>query len=264
MSLAETPKEIDGHGLLAGKVVLVTAAAGTGIGSSTARRALAEGADVVVSDYHERRLGETRDELAGLGLGLGRVEAVVCDVTSTEAVDALIARTVEQMGRLDVLVNNAGLGGQTPVADMTDEEWDRVLNVTLTSVMRATRAALRYFREVPHGGVIVNNASVLGWRAQHSQSHYAAAKAGVMALTRCSAIEAVEFGVRINAVSPSIARHKFLEKTSSSELLDRLSSDEAFGRAAEPWEIAATIAFLASDYSSYLTGEVISVSSQRA
>ena len=119
------------------------------------------------------------------------------------------------MGRLDVLVNNAGLGGQTPVVDMTDDEWDRVLNVTLTSVMRATRAALRYFRDVEHGGVIVNNASVLGWRAQHSQSHYAAAKAGVMALTRCSAIEAVEYGVRINAVSPSIARHKFLEKTSS-------------------------------------------------
>jgi 3-oxoacyl-[acyl-carrier protein] reductase len=262
MNLSAAPQEIDGHGLLTGKVVLITAAAGTGIGSTTARRALLEGADVVVSDYHERRLGETRDELAALGLG--RVESVVCDVTSTEAVDALIAGAVEKLGRLDVLVNNAGLGGQTPVIDMTDDEWDRVLNVTLTSVMRATRAALRYFRDVDHGGVIVNNASVLGWRAQHSQSHYAAAKAGVMALTRCSAIEAVEHGVRINAVSPSIARHKFLEKTSSSELLDQLSSDEAFGRAAEPWEIATTIAFLASDYSSYLTGEVISVSSQRA
>ncbi len=260
--LSVAPKEIDGHGLLAGKVVLVTAAAGTGIGSTTARRALLEGADVVVSDYHERRLNETRDELASLGLG--KVDAVVCDVTSTEAVDALITSTVEKAGRLDVLVNNAGLGGQTPVIDMTDDEWDRVLNVTLTSVMRATRAALRYFRDVPHGGVIVNNASVLGWRAQHSQSHYAAAKAGVMALTRCSAIEAVEYGVRINAVSPSIARHKFLEKTSSSELLDRLAQGEAFGRAAEPWEVAATIAFLASDYSSYLTGEIISVSSQRA
>jgi 3-oxoacyl-[acyl-carrier protein] reductase len=258
--LSVAPKEIDGHGLLAGKVVLVTAAAGTGIGSTTARRALLEGADVVVSDYHERRLGETRDELAALGLG--KVDAVVCDVTSTEAVDALISSTVEKAGRLDVLVNNAGLGGQTPVVDMTDDEWDRVLNVTLTSVMRATRAALRYFRDAPHGGVIVNNASVLGWRAQHSQSHYAAAKAGVMALTRCSAIEAVEYGVRINAVSPSIARHKFLEKTSSSELLDRLAEGEAFGRAAEPWEVAATIAFLASDYSNYLTGEVISVSSQ--
>ncbi|PRC48649.1 short chain dehydrogenase, partial [Mycobacterium sp. ITM-2017-0098] len=160
-----------------------------------------------------RRLNETRDELASLGLG--KVHAVVCDVTSTEAVDALIMSTVEKAGRLDVLVNNAGLGGQTPVVDMSDDEWDRVLNVTLTSVMRATRAALRYFRDAPHGGVIVNNASVLGWRAQHSQSHYAAAKAGVMALTRCSAIEAVEYGVRINAVSPSIARHKFLEKTSS-------------------------------------------------
>ena len=272
MSLAQAPEEIAGHGLLQGKVVLVTAAAGTGIGSTTARRALLEGADVVVSDYHERRLNETRDELAALGLG--RVDAVVCDVTSTEAVDALITSAVEKAGRLDVLVNNAGLGGQTPVVDMTDDEWDRVLNVTLTSVMRATRAALRYFRDVDRrsraagdinpGGVIVNNASVLGWRAQHSQSHYAAAKAGVMALTRCSAIEAVEFGVRINAVSPSIARHKFLEKTSSTELLDQLASDEAFGRAAEPWEIATTIAFLASDYSSYLTGEVVSVSSQRA
>ncbi|MCV7435399.1 (5R,7aS)-5-hydroxy-7a-methyl-1-oxo-2,3,5,6,7,7a-hexahydro-1H-indene-carboxyl-CoA reductase [Mycolicibacterium bacteremicum] len=262
MSLSEVPEEISGHGLLQGKVVLVTAAAGTGIGSTTARRALLEGADVVVSDFHERRLNETREDLAALGLG--KVDAVVCDVTSTAAVDNLITETVQQAGRLDVLVNNAGLGGQTPVIDMTDDEWDRVVNVTLTSVMRATRAALRYFRDVDHGGVIVNNASVLGWRAQHSQSHYAAAKAGVMALTRCSAIEAVEYGVRINAVSPSIARHKFLEKTSSAELLDRLAGDEAFGRAAEPWEIATTIAFLASDYSSYLTGEVISVSSQRA
>lgn len=262
MDLSIAPTEVEGHGLLKGKVVLVTAAAGTGIGSSTARRALLEGADVVVSDYHERRLNETRDQLAALGLG--RVEAVVCDVTSTEAVDALIASAVEKMGRLDVLVNNAGLGGETPLVDMTDDEWDRVLNVTLNSVMRATRAALRYFRGAPHGGVIVNNASVLGWRAQHSQSHYAAAKAGVMALTRCSAIEAVEYGVRINAVSPSIARHKFLEKSADAALLDRLSSDEAFGRAAEPWEIATTIAYLASDYSSYLTGEIISVSSQRA
>jgi 3-oxoacyl-[acyl-carrier protein] reductase len=259
-SLSIPPEETGGHGLLAGRVVVVTAAAGTGIGSATARRALLEGADVMISDHHERRLSETRDGL--LALGLGRVEAVVCDVTSAVQINALIASTTARFGRLDVLVNNAGLGGQTPVIDMTDEEWDRVLNVTLTSVMRATRAALGYFRDAGHGGAIVNNASVLGWRAQHSQSHYAAAKAGVMALTRCSAIEAAEYGVRINAVSPSIARHRFLEKTSSTELLDRLSEAEAFGRAAEPWEVAATIAFLASDYSSYLTGEVISVSSQ--
>ena len=260
MRMAVAPKEVDGHGLLNDKVVVITAAAGTGIGSATARRALLEGADVVVSDHHERGLGETRDELAGLGLG--RVESVVCDVMSTAQVDALIASTTARMGRLDVLVNNAGLGGETPVADMTDEQGDRVLDVTLNSVFRATRAALRYFREAGHGGVIVNNASVLAWRAQRGQAHYAAAKAGVMALTRCSAIEAVEYGVRINAVAPSIARHKFLDKVTSAEMLDRLTAAEAYGRAAEPWEVAATIAFLASDYSSYLTGEVISVSSQ--
>jgi 3-oxoacyl-[acyl-carrier protein] reductase len=260
MTLTIAPKEVAEHGLLAEKVVVVTAAAGTGIGSATARRALVEGADVLVSDHHEGRLSETRDQLHGLGLG--RVDSVLCDVTSTAQVEALISSATARMGRIDVLVNNAGLGGQTPVADMTDEQWDCVLDVTLTSVFRATRAALRYFRDADHGGVIVNNASVLGWRAQHSQAHYAAAKAGVMALTRCSAIEAAEYGVRINAVSPSIARHKFLDKTASAELLDRLSSQEAFGRAAEPWEVAATIAFLASDYSSYLTGEVISVSSQ--
>src|SRR6201987_2265878 len=228
MTLAVAPKEVAGHGLLTGKVVIVTAAAGTGIGSATAPRALVEGADVIVSDHHERRFGETAEELSALGLG--RVEHVLCDVTSSAQVDALIASAHARMGRIDVLVNNAGLGGQTPVADMTDEEWDRVLDVTLTSVFRATRAALRYFRDAVHGGVIVNNASVLGWRAQHSQSHYAAAKAGVMALTRCSAIEAAEYGVRINAVSPSIAMHPFLAKVTTEELLAELTKKEAFGR----------------------------------
>src|ERR1700751_1916441 len=133
MTLAVAPKEVAGHGLLAGRVVIVTAAAGTGIGSATARRALAEGADVVISDHHERRLGETRDQLTQLGLGRG--ESVVWDGTSAAQVDALIASTTARMGRLDVLVNNAGLGGTTPVVEMTDEEWDRVLNVTLTCTM---------------------------------------------------------------------------------------------------------------------------------
>lgn len=112
--------------------------------------------------------------------------------------------------------------------------------------------------------MIINNASVLGWRAQKEQCHYAAAKAGVMALTRCSALEAAEHGIRINAVSPSIAMHDFLRKTTPPELLEQLSSREAFGRAAEVWEVANVMMFLASDYSSYMTGEIVSVSSQHA
>jgi 3-oxoacyl-[acyl-carrier protein] reductase len=146
---------------------------------------------------------------------------------------------------------------------MTDDEWHRVIDITLTGTMRMTRAVLRVMQP-RQSGVIVNNASVLGWRAQKEQCHYAAAKAGVMALTRCAAMEAAEFGVRINAVSPSIAMHDFLRKTTPPELLQELASKEAFGRAAEVWEVANVMMFLASDYASYMTGEVVSVSSQHA
>ena len=162
-----------------------------------------------------------------------------------------------------MLVNNAGLGMAADLVDMTDDQWDRVLDVTLTSVMRCTRRA---FREMlPRGsGVIVNNASVLGWRAQKSQSAYAAAKAGVMAFTRCVAMEGAEHGVRVNAVAPSLAKHPFLTKVMPPGLLEELEAKEAFGRAATPEEVANVILFLASDLSSYMTGEVLSVSSQRA
>jgi 3-oxoacyl-[acyl-carrier protein] reductase len=175
----------------------------------------------------------------------------------------MIDTAVSSLGGLDVLVNNAGLGGTANVVDMTDEQWSKVLDVTLTGTFRCTRAALRVLQ--PQGsGVIVNNASILGWRAQAGQAHYAAAKAGVMALTRCAAMEAAEFGVRINAVSPSIAMHPFLAKVTTEKVIEELSKREAFGRAAEPWEVANVIVFLASDYSSYMTGEVVSVSSQHA
>jgi 3-oxoacyl-[acyl-carrier protein] reductase len=113
-------------------------------------------------------------------------------------------------------------------------------------------------------GVMVNNASVLGWRAQKGQAHYAAAKAGVMAFTRCAAMEAAEYGVRINAVSPSLAMHPFLAKVTTEAALAELVKREAFGRPAEVWEVANVMIFLASDLSSYMTGEVIACSSQRA
>jgi 3-oxoacyl-[acyl-carrier protein] reductase len=247
------PDYVEGHGLLAGKTVLVTAAAGTGIGSATARRALEEGATVLVSDAHERRLAETASELG--------VPAITCDVTDEDAVQRLVDGAVTELGSIDVLVNNAGLGGTANVVDMTDDQWSKVLDVTLTGTFRMMRAALRVMQAAGRG-VIVNNASVLGWRAQPGQAHYAAAKAGVMALTRCAAMEAAEFGVRINAVAPSIAMHPFLAKVTTDELLAELTTREAFGRAAEPWEVANVIVFLASDYSSYMTGEVVSVSSQ--
>lgn len=253
--LPPPPAYVPGHGLLAGKSVLITAAAGTGIGSATARKCIEEGARVVISDKHERRLGETAAELG--------VTGIPCDVTNEESVQALIAAAAAELGGIDVLVNNAGLGGTALLHEMTDDQWNIVLDVTLNGTFRVTRAALNHM--YPRGtGVIVNNASVLGWRAQEGQAHYAAAKAGVMALTRCSAIEAAKHGVRINAVSPSLAMHANLAKATTDELLAELTQREAFGRYAEPWEIANVMVFLASDYSSYMTGEVVSVSSQHA
>ena len=256
----QAPTPPDGHGLLEGKIVVVTAAAGTGIGFATAKRCVEEGATVVVSDTHERRLGEAADTLAELA-GT-RPLAVPCNVTDEAQVQHLYDATVEHHGHFDVAVNNAGLGGQVDIVDMTDEQWSLVLDITLTGTFRCTRAALRHFYARGQGGVIVNNASVLGWRAQAGQAHYAAAKAGVMALTRCSAVEAAPHNVRINAVSPSLALHPFLSKVKPEDELAELSGREALGRGAEVWEIATIIAFLASDYATFMTGEVVSASSQ--
>lgn len=257
----QVPPYPEGRNLLAGKTVVVTAAAGTGIGFSAAKRAAEEGATLLISDFHERRLGEAAERIAA-SVGT-RPFTQVCDVTDEAQVQALKAAALDKLGVVDVLINNAGLGGTADVVAMQDADWNRVIDVTLTSVMRMSRAFLPHMYERGEGAV-VNNASVLGWRAQEGQSHYAAAKAGVMAFTRCSAMEAAKHGVRVNAVAPSIAMHAFLAKVTTDELLAELSAREAFGRPAEVWEIANVMIFLASDLASYMTGEVLSVSSQRA
>ena len=245
--------------MLEGKTVLVTAAAGTGIGFAAAQRCTEEGARVMISDLHERRLAEAAEKLAS---ATGeRPPTGLCNVTDQAQVDALVAKAIGELGHVDVLINNAGLGGHAKVAEMTDEQWNVVLDVTLNGTFRMTRAIL------PHmtgrgSGAIVNNASVLGWRAQEGQAHYAAAKAGVMALTRCVAMEVAEAGVRVNAVAPSLAMHEFLSKVTPAGLLEELTAREAFKRGAEPVEVANVMVFLASDLASYMTGESVAVSSQ--
>ena len=256
---APVPAYPAAHGLLNAKTVVVTAAAGTGIGFALAKRCTEEGATVLISDLHERRLGEAADNIeAETG---SRPATFLCDVTNEEQVQGLVAAAISQLGHIDVWMNNAGLGGNAAVIDMTDDQWSKVLDITLTGTFRCLRAVLPHMYE-RGSGAIVNNASVLGWRAQELQAHYAAAKAGVMAFTRCAALEAAHSGVRINAVAPSLAMHPFLAKVTTDELLAELTTREAFGRAAEPWEIANVMVFLASDYSSYMTGEIVSVSSQ--
>ncbi len=259
----KNPEYVPGHGLIKGKSVLLTAAAGAGIGFAAATKAAEEGARaIVLSDIHEGRLESAVNKLKE-ETGLADVYGKVGNVAVEEDVRALIDYAEEALGGVDILINNAGLGTSKLLIDMEDDEWHRVIDVTLNGTMRMTRYMMKVMKARGEGGVIVNNASVLGWRAQKEQAHYAAAKAGVMALTRCAALEAAEFNVRINAVSPSIVLHPMLRKSAPQEFLEELEAKEAYGRAAEAWEVANVMMFLASDYASYMTGESLSVSSQR-
>ena len=254
------PKYPKGRNLFKDKNILITAAAGSGIGFSAAKRFLEEGANIFISDVHQGRLDEAIDSLRSLDMG--EVNGCLCNVVNDEEIDAMFKEAISCYSHLNGVINNAGLGGESLLENMTNDAWNLVMDVTLNGAMKIMRAAIPVLKDTQ--GVIVNNASVLGWRAQAGQSHYAAAKAGVMALTRCVALESVDHGIRINAVAPSLALNPHLSKTNSDELIAELKSKEAFGRGAEPWEIANIILFLASDLSSYMTGEVVSASSQRA
>ena len=245
--------------LLKGKSAVITAAAGAGIGFATARRLAEQGARLLISDRHEGRLARARAELERL-TGAAAL-AVRCDVTSEADVQAMFALADREFGRIDVLVNNAGLGGERTILDMSDAEWTTLMDVNLTGTFRCMRAGLARMT-AQRSGVIVNLSSVLGWRAQAGQAHYAASKAGIMALTRCAAVEAAPFNVRVNAVAPSLALSLHLAKTSSVELIESLTTKELMGRGADPLEVADVIVFLASDLSSYMSGEVVAVSSQ--
>lgn len=260
MHLRQPPAYPQGHELLNGRKAIITAAAGTGIGFATAKRCVEEGAEILISDIHERRLADAATRIE-METG-SRPATILCNVTDQTNVDNLFAKAAQTFGAPDLVINNAGLGGTANIMEMTDDEWSVVMDVTLNGTFRMTRAAMQAMSG--EGGVIVNNASVLGWRAQVGQAHYAAAKAGVMALTRCAGLEGAEHGIRVNAVAPSLAMHPFLAKVTTEELLAELTAKEAYGRPAEVWEVANVVVFLASEYASYMTGETIAVSSQRA
>jgi 3-oxoacyl-[acyl-carrier protein] reductase len=244
------------HNLLVGKVAVITAAAGAGIGQAAARRCLEEGARVVISDAHERRLAETLEALRAEH-GNETVDAVPCDVTDEGQVQALFAGAVAATGGLDVVVNNAGLGGTANLVDMTDEQWSIVLDVTLNGTFRCMRAALNHMYANGRG-VIVNNASVVGWRAQAEQAHYAAAKAGVMALTRSAAMDLAEHGIRVNAVCPAAIRTAMMAVLPP-ERQAELASPQAIKRLGEPEEVAEAVVWLLSDKASFVTGTAMQV-----
>jgi 3-oxoacyl-[acyl-carrier protein] reductase len=241
------------------KVVFVTAAAGAGIGQAVARTFAREGATVVLSDQHA---GRTESVAADIAHDTGAdVTGVPLDVRDEAQIDEVINGVVAKHGRLDIVVNNSGINMLAPLHEMPTETWRTVLDVTLTGPFLVTRRALTIMREQGTGGAIVNMSSIAGWmRTAEGESHYAAAKAGIMGFTRAAAMEAAPHGVRVNAVAPGLAWNPFLGKIYGEEYVDEMARQTPLGRVGLPQDIANAVVFLAGEKASFITGEVLCVS----
>jgi NAD(P)-dependent dehydrogenase (short-subunit alcohol dehydrogenase family) len=231
------------------KAILVTGGA-SGIGLATVERCLQEGAKVAMADLPgsagERKVAELQTAHGGSSV------FVPVDVTSTEQVDRMIATTVRQLGRLDGVFNNAGIGGMSPADAYPDKDFLRVVDINLNGVFRVARAALRPMYEQGSGS-IVNAASVLGVFGQSMTAAYSAAKGGVVNLTRTLALEAAPKGVRVNAVGPGYIDTPLLAGLDAA-MRQALVTQHPLGRLGRSEEVANAVLFLLSDEASFVTG----------
>jgi len=245
-------------GVLEGRVAIVTAAAGAGIGQAVARRFAEEGAQVLLTDAHARRVQEVAEAMSK---DFGReFAALEVDVTNVGQVQAMVETALNRYGQIDILMNNAGINRLEPVWQMSDETWNLVIGVNLTGTFHCTRAVLPHMIERKQG-TIISMASMVGWvGSDEGEAHYCAAKAGVMAFTRAVAAEVGRHGIRINAIAPGLIYNPFLDRIYPPEFFKRMAERTPLGRVGEPPDIANLATFLASDQSSYITGEVFCIS----
>ena len=245
-------------GTFADKVVLVTGAA-MGIGEATALAFAREGARVVVSDTDPQ--GEA--VVARIRADGGSALFLAADVSKPADVTALVAGAVRKFGRLDVAFNNAGIGGeQAPLADLTDEGWAKTLAVNLSGVYLCMKRELAQMLAQDGGGVIVNNASILGTVGFAGAGAYVAAKHGVLGLTKTAALEYATRGIRVNAVCPAFIETPMLRSTGlldEKEVRARLEGLHPLQRLGRPDEVAAAVLFLASVQASFITGHPLLV-----
>ncbi|MDX3969167.1 MAG: SDR family oxidoreductase [Bradyrhizobium sp.] len=235
-----------------GKVVIVTGAA-SGIGEATARRFSSEGAKVVLVD----REGKALEKVAG-EFPSDRTLTLVADVSDSRSVDDMVASAVKRFGRLDVLVNNAGVHVAGDPAEITDEQWRKVMATDADGVFFGCRAAIPHLEKTR--GSIVNTASVSGTGGDWEMSPYNAAKGAVVNLTRALAMDLGKKGIRVNAVCPTLTRTGMTEDMmEDKDLLAKFAERIPLGRVCEPREVAVVIAFLASEDASFMTGANVAV-----
>ena len=245
--------------LLNGQTAVVTGGA-QGLGFAIAERFIAEGARVVLGDLDLGATEAAAKQLGGDGCN-GAALAVRCDVTKGDEVDALVAAAVEQFGRLDIMVNNAGITRDATMRKMTEEQFDQVIAVHLKGTWNGTRKAAAIMRENKRGA-IVNMSSLSGKVGLVGQTNYSAAKAGIIGMTKAAAKELAHLGVRVNAIAPGLIRSAMTEAMPQ-HIWDEKVAEVPMGRAGEPSEVANVALFLASDLSSYMTGTVMEVTGGR-
>ena len=244
-------------GLLEGRSAVITGAA-QGIGFAIAEAFAAEGARIVVSDINADAAKEAAERLSA---SAARAIAERCDVTNEAEVEALVARCVDEFGRIDVMINNAGITRDSSMAKMTLDDFRAVIDVHLQGAWLGTKAAGARMRE-QGGGAIVNLSSISGKVGNFGQTNYSAAKAGIVGMTKAAAKELARYGVRVNAIQPGLIRTVMTEAMPQ-KAWDAKMTEIPMARAGEPAEVAAVAAFLSSDLSSYMTGTVLEVTGGR-
>ena len=227
-----------------GKVAIVTGGA-SGIGKTICEKLDCEGAEVVIADVDKKKGVELSEEIGA--------EFKHCDVSDKENVENIIEETVEQFGKLDIMVNNAGIGSTNSIEEMDEEEWKNILSIDLDGVMYGTKAAVPYLKETE--GTVLNTASIYGLVGDVGATAYNAAKGGVVNFTRSVASDLAQHNIRVNSICPGFVDTPMTEESlEDEEFREHVIGNTPLGRVAEPEEIADVAVFLVSDQASYVTG----------
>ncbi|MGE5696818.1 MAG: 3-oxoacyl-ACP reductase FabG [Candidatus Sericytochromatia bacterium] len=242
--------------MLSGRTAVITGGA-QGLGFAIAELFVAEGARVVLGDLDLDLTQAAVDKLGGTDVA----RAVRCDVTSYSEVDALVDAAVDEFGRFDIMVNNAGITCDATLRKMTEEQFDQVIAVHLKGTWNGLKKAASIMRE-QKSGAIVNMSSISGKVGMVGQTNYSAAKAGIVGMTKAASKELAHLGVRVNAIQPGLIRSAMTEAMPQ-RIWDSKVAEVPMGRAGEPVEVAKVALFLASDLSSYMTGTVLEVTGGR-